>query len=121
MKTRIASALLVAMLLTAVPAFSQISFGLRIGPPPVPRVLRVIPRQPSPEYVWIEGYWYPARNGRSYQWHAGYWTRAPYAGARWIAPRHDGQMYFEGYWDSDRGRELHNHASDRNRDRDYRR
>ncbi len=62
-------------------ARAQIS--VRIGEPPPPRVYRV-PPQPAPEYIWVEGYWYP--QGRRYAWHDGYWTRPPYQGAYWIAP-----------------------------------
>jgi len=52
--------------------------------------------------------------------HAGYWTRLPYAGARWVAPRYEGQRYYTGYWEGDRGRVEHDHRWDRDRNRDYR-
>ncbi len=109
--------LIAALLLGGVLASgAQISIGINIGPPPPPRVVRVLPPTPGPDFVWIEGYWYPV--GRHYRWHDGYWTRPPYGGARWIAPRHDGGQYFEGYWDGDRGRLEHDHHWDRDRDRD---
>lgn len=94
---------------------AQIS--IRIGPPPAPRVVRVVPRSPGPEFVWVDGYWYPV--GNHYKWHEGYWTRAPYSGARWVVPRHDGEQYFVGYWDGDQGRIEHDHHWDRDRDRDH--
>src|SRR5262245_21461074 len=72
-------------LLLGLPAFAQVSIGIRIGPPPRPRVVRVVPARPGPDYSWIDGYWYPV--GTRYVWHSGYWTRAPYPAARWIAPR----------------------------------
>jgi hypothetical protein len=97
---------------------AQVSLGIRIGEPPPPRVVRVRPRAPGPAYFWVGGYWYPV-NGR-YRWHEGYWTRPPFGGARWIAPRHDGQQFFEGYWDGDRGRFEHDHRWDRDRNRDWR-
>jgi hypothetical protein len=51
---------LFAMLLAGAPAFcDQVSFGIRIGAPPRPRVVRVRPPSPGPEFVWIDGYWYP--------------------------------------------------------------
>jgi len=99
-------------------AFGQVSIGIVIGPPPPPRVVRVLPASPGPEFVWVEGYWYPV--GHHYKWHGGYWTRPPYAGARWIGPHHDGERFFEGHWDGDRGRREHDHHWDRERDRDYR-
>ena len=100
-------------------ASAQLSVGIRIGPPPAPRVLRVRPRQPGPGYVWVAGYWYPVRN--RYVWHAGYWTRPPYEGAHWVEPHHDGREFFAGYWEGDHGRVEHDHSSDRRGDRDYRR
>src|SRR5579864_2845806 len=109
--------LLALMLLTAGSSLAQISVGIRIGPPPPPRVVRVRPRAPGPDFVWVEGYWYPG--GNRYRWHNGYWTRPPYAGARWIAPHHDGERFFEGYWDGDHGRRDHDHHWDRGHDRDY--
>ena len=121
MKTLIRTALLATMLLASGAVIdAQVSFGIRIGPPPQPRVVRVLPARPGPEFVWIDGYWYPS--GSHYKWHDGYWTRPPYEGARWIAPHHDGQQYFEGYWDGERGHVQHDHHWDRdrrNRDYDY--
>ena len=117
MKKLIFSTLLVAMLLTGESAFAQVSIGIRIGPPPPPRVIRVLPRRPGLAYVWVDGYWYP--NGRKYKWHQGYWTLPPYEGARWIAPHYDGQMFFQGYWEGNRGRLEHDHHTDRDRDRDH--
>ena len=97
---------------------AQVSFGIHIGPPPQARVVRVQPRQPGPEYTWVEGYWYPV--GNKYTWHDGYWTRPPYGGANWTPSTYDGQMYYQGYWGGDQGRVEHSHQSDRSRTRDYR-
>ena len=112
MKTKLLS----LALLAAGFAFGQISIGIRIGPPPPPRVVRVLPARPGPDYVWIEGYWYPV-DGR-YRWHDGYWTLPPYPGAHWIVAHHDGDRFFAGYWDGDRGRFEHDHRWDRDHDRD---
>jgi hypothetical protein len=111
--------LLTTLLLAAATAFGQISIGINIGPPPPPRVLAVRPVAPGPEFVWVDGYWYP--QGRRYRWHEGYWTRAPFAGARWVAPRHENDRWFEGYWDGGREPFRHDHKWDRDRDRDWRR
>jgi hypothetical protein len=97
---------------------AQVSIGIRIGPPPVARVEHQRPPSPGPGFVWTAGYWYPV--GQHYTWHAGYWTRPPYEGARWVAPRHDGERFYAGYWDGDRGRVEHDHAWDRDKDRDFR-
>jgi hypothetical protein len=118
MRTFVRATLLAAMLLTSVSVLgAQVSIGIRIGPPPPPRVVRVLPERPGPEFVWVAGYWYPV--GRHYRWHEGYWTRPPYEGARWVPPRHDGDEFFIGYWDGDRGRVEHDHRWDRDRDRDF--
>ena len=105
MKTFFRTAVLISLLLVGVSTCSfgaQISVGIRIGASPPPRVVAV-PARPAPNFVWVEGYWYPVGN---HKWHAGYWTRPPYPGARWILPHHDGERYFAGYWDGDRGRDF---------------
>lgn len=109
----------VAALLAGGSAFGgQISIGIQIGPPPPPRVVRVLPPRPGPQFVWVQGYWYPM--GRRYRWHPGYWTQPPYAGARWVVPRYAGSQYYEGYWEGERGRVEHEHRWDRDRGRrDY--
>src|SRR6266481_4882748 len=102
MRRYIMKTLLAATLLTALSAFgAQVSIGVQIGPPPAPRFERVRPVQPGPDFVWVEGYWYPV--GNHYKWHQGYWTRAPYGGARWLSPRYEGREYFPGYWEGERG------------------
>ena len=117
--------LLVLMMLAAGTIFAQFSIGVRIGAPPPPRVVRTQPRSPGPGYYWVGGYWYPV--GRHYTWHNGYWTRPAYSGARWVQPHHDGQSYYSGYWEGDRGQVNHDHKWDkkpnknqRDYDRDHR-
>ena len=106
---------LIALLIFAGAALAQISIGIQIGPPPPPRVVRVLPARPGPEFVWVEGYWYPV--GNHYKWHDGYWTRPVYGGARWIGPHYEGGRYFVGYWDGDNGRREHDHHWDKDHDR----
>ena len=117
MKTK----LIAFILLAAGGLFAQVSIGIRLGAPPPPRVVRVQPRSPGTDYVWVGGYWYPVSG--KYRWHEGYWTRPPYMGARWVGPRHDGERFYEGHWDGDRGQFNHDHNWDRDRshDRDYNR
>ena len=118
MRSWIRTTLLAALLLAVGSSIAGAQIvGIRIGPPPRPRVVRVLPSRPGPEFAWVDGYWYPA--GRHYKWHQGYWTRPPYAGARWVGPRHDGERFYNGYWDGDRGRFEHDHRWDRGRDRDH--
>lgn len=118
MKTLIRTTLIAATLLTCMPVFgAQVSIGIRIGPPPAPRVVRVVPTSPGPDYIWVQGYWYPV--GNHYKWHQGYWTRAPYVGARWIGPRYEGGQFFQGYWEGEHGRVEHDHRWDKKHDRDF--
>jgi len=110
--------LLALMLLAGGAAYGQISIGIRIGPPPPPRVIRVTPVAPGPGFFWVAGYWYPV--GNHYKWHDGYWTRPPYPGAVWVVPHHDGERFFEGYWEGERGHVSHDHAWDHDKhNRDY--
>src|SRR5216684_7516932 len=103
MKSFMRSTLIAAVLLLGTyGASAQIGVGIRIGPPPPPRVVVEPPPSPGPDFIWVDGYW----------------TRAPYAGARWIGPRHKGGLYFNGYWEGDRGRFEHRHEWDRDRERD---
>jgi WXXGXW repeat (2 copies) len=106
------------LLLFASSAHAQVGFSLSFGtPPPPPRVYHVAPR-PGPEFMWVEGYWYP--NGKKYAWHDGYWTRPPYAGAYWVDPYWQGGRYYEGYWGTPRGDYRHDHRWDKDHDRrDY--
>jgi hypothetical protein len=118
MRTLMKAALVAAMLFATVSGMkAQVSIGVIIGPPPPPRVVRVLEPPPDPDFIWVEGYWYPV--GRHYLWHEGYWTRAPYEGARWVPPRYDGRQFFAGYWEGDHGRVEHDHRWDRDHDRDH--
>jgi hypothetical protein len=108
MKTFLKTIIGAAILLTCSSAFSaDISIGINIGPPPPPHVVRVLPPRPGPDFIWIEGYWHPV--GNHYRWHGGYWTLAPSPRVRWIAPRHNGRMYFAGYWEDERGGRWNKH------------
>ena len=119
MKTLLKTVVLATLLMIpALTANAQISFGFRIGEPPPPRAYRV-PPEPGPGYEWVEGYWYPV--GRQYMWHNGYWTRAPYEGAYWVAPYHVGGQYYAGRWEGGRRYIAHNHRWDKSKQRDERR
>jgi hypothetical protein len=103
------------MLAPASAVHAQVSFGVRIGEPPAPRVYHV-PPQPDRDYVWVEGYYYP--QGSHYRWHDGYWTRPPYEGAYWVEPYHVGGQYHAGRWEGRRGYIAHDHRWDRGKQRD---
>jgi WXXGXW repeat (2 copies) len=119
MKRFITMIFLTVSLLTGASLFgAQLSVGIRIGQPPPPRVVRVVPARPGRDFVWVEGYWYPV--GNHWKWHKGYWTRAPFAGAHWVVPHYQSGEFFEGYWEGDHGRLQHDHHWDKDRERDYR-
>lgn len=112
-------ALVVCYLLTvlASPVSAQVSVAVTIGQPPPPVVYHV-PPQPGPEFVWVEGYWYP--HGHKYRWHDGYWTRAPFGGAYWVQPYYLDGRYYAGYWDNGHTHVEHDHHWDHDHDRrDY--
>jgi WXXGXW repeat (2 copies) len=94
-------------------ANAQVSVGVVIGHPPAPVVIQeapppprayVVASRPGPEFVWVEGYWFP--QGRHYRWHDGYWARPPYAGAYWVEPYYYRGSYVAGYWGGGRGKEV---------------
>jgi hypothetical protein len=110
----IAASALLLFLSTSAPA--QVSIDVQIGqPPPPPQAYRV-PAAPGPDYVWVEGYWYP--QGKRYVWHNGYWTHPPYAGAYWVAPYYERGHYYAGRWEGERGNVYHNHKWDHDKRRD---
>ncbi len=88
----------------ATPAFAQISFNIRIGPPPPRR--EVIVGAPFPGAIWVPGYYVFDYAVNQYRWVPGVWQRPPYAGAVWVAPRyiHRGRRFgfMAGHWQTDR-------------------
>lgn len=61
MKTLMRVVLIAGMLtagasMGAAVANAQVSLGIRIGPPPPPRVIHVHPPRPGPDYIWVDGY-----------------------------------------------------------------
>jgi hypothetical protein len=95
------------ILLGGSPLSAEVNIGINIGPPPPPRVVYVHPARPGPEFMWIEGYWYPKKG--HYHWHEGYWAQRPYEGSLWVAPRYDGHRYFVGYWQHPHGWDKKHH------------
>ena len=93
--------LLAGLLLMGSTTFAaHVSIGVNFGaPPPPPRVAYFA--APGPGYVWIDGFYYPARRG--WEWRPGYWSRPPYVGAYWVRPRYEGRRYYGGYWERGRG------------------
>lgn len=68
--------------------------------PPAPMAENMQPR-PSPDAVWIAGYW-SYENGTNYAWVPGRWEIPP-SGYRYFQPPHwaqrgDDYVYVRGYW-----------------------
>ncbi|HVU16802.1 MAG TPA: YXWGXW repeat-containing protein [Candidatus Didemnitutus sp.] len=80
----------------------EVGVGINIDVAPPPPREEVIDEhmRPSPDHVWINGYW--AWRGGHHEWVRGHWERPPHAHARWVEPRwerHGGHYTFvEGYW-----------------------
>jgi len=60
----------------------------------------VVLARPSPDHVWIAGYW-TWRDSR-YEWMAGHWELPPHSNSAWVAPRWEPEngsfRFYEGYW-----------------------
>jgi hypothetical protein len=56
------------------------------------------PAPPSPDYVWVGGYW--NWDNQKYSWQAGRYSRPPAVGVAWVAPRYDAgaHRYTPGRW-----------------------
>jgi hypothetical protein len=67
--------------------------------PPAPRAESASP-QPSPQHVWIPGYW--AWRSNQQQWIEGHWEIPPHPGATWMPARWDQRgseyVFTDGYW-----------------------
>lgn len=67
---------------------------------PPPPIVEVIGVRPSPNHVWIRGYW--DWDGHRRFWHGGRWELPPHGHGNWIEPRweHRGgsYVYVRGYW-----------------------
>jgi hypothetical protein len=68
-------------------------------PPPAPLQETQSP-QPSPQDVWIPGYW--AWRNNQQQWIPGHWEVPPHPGATWIPARWEQRgseyVFVDGYW-----------------------
>jgi len=92
--------LLLALLISLLPASSHAGIFISVGfaPPVLP--VYVQPPCPEPNLMWMPGYWHYGPFG--YYWVPGAWVPAPYEGALWT-PGYwgwSGGLYawHEGYW-----------------------
>jgi WXXGXW repeat (2 copies) len=92
--------MLLAFLLTLVPAssFAGVLISVNIAPPVLP--IYEQPPCPEPGWMWTPGYW--AYGPEGYYWVPGSWVPAPYEGALWTPPfwGWSGGLYVfhPGYW-----------------------
>ncbi len=92
--------MLLALLLSLVPAssFAGVLISVGITPPVLP--VYVQPPCPQPGWMWTPGYWAYGDDG--YYWVPGAWVPAPYTGALWTPPYWgwSGGLYVfhGGYW-----------------------
>jgi len=72
---------------------------VRTPPQPPPPQVEVVPVQPGPAHVWVQGHWVWRHGG--YVWQPGFWepVRANHV---WVpgywAPRGGGYIWIEGHW-----------------------
>ena len=92
------AAVLLSIVLAAVPASASTRVYVRVGPPAP--VVEVRPVAPGPRYVWVDGYhrW----DGRAYVWVPGRWAIPPRARSAWV-PGHwahtsRGYYFVDGHW-----------------------
>jgi len=80
--------LLLALLVSVIPASSHAQFSLSISvgfaPPELPVYEQ--PVCPEPNLMWMPGYWAYSNDDGDYYWVPGAWVPAPYQGALWTPP-----------------------------------
>jgi hypothetical protein len=76
--------------------------GVVLVAPPAPRD-EVVGSPPSPDYVWVGGYWNWV--GDRHEWVPGHWS-LPRPGHHWVAPQWtrqgDGWRFKPGHWERER-------------------
>jgi hypothetical protein len=92
--------ILLALLLTVIPAssFAGIIISVGFAPPVLPVYEQ--PLCPEPGLMWSPGYWAYGEDG--YYWVPGAWVPAPYEGALWTPPYWGWEgghyLFHDGYW-----------------------
>lgn len=68
--------------------------------PPAPQPEVVVGVAPSPNHIWVGGYW--TRHRDSWYWVHGRWSARPHPGAVWVDGRWDrhprGYVWVSGHW-----------------------
>ncbi len=92
--------LVMALLLSVIPASSHASVFISVGIAPPPLMVYEQPPCPQPGWMWQPGYWAYGPDG--YYWVPGAWVPSPYVGALWT-PGYWGwstgfYVWHPGYW-----------------------
>ena len=73
---------------------------IRDTPPPPPPRMEVIATAPSPQHVWVPGYW--AWRDDDWAWQTGHWELRPYPDALWVPGQWvataNGWRWKDGQW-----------------------
>ena len=100
MKKQFLAGVVLAVLLAAEGAITQLGAIVVRTPPPRARASGVVGRPPRAGMVWTPGYYRWSR-GR-YRWSRGRWVTPPRADAVWVAPRwrrgRNGYVFVSGRW-----------------------
>ena len=90
----------VVVLVMSATSFSQVSFSITFGPPPLPVYEQ--PLCPGEGYIWTPGYWAFDYDYDDYYWVPGTWVLAPQVGYFWTpaywAWGGNRFVFYEGYW-----------------------
>jgi hypothetical protein len=111
MKTRLLPTLLLIILLlsachTEKALQAQVHLSVYTKIPLAPNVVLTVGAPvivaPSPDHIWIDGYWTWDNRYREYVWVQGYWALAPYQDAYWLPGYWEyygnGYRWVDAYW-----------------------
>lgn len=100
MRVQLRLVVLMALLVSAWPAFAQVRVSITVAPPPLPVYSQ--PPCPGPGYIWTPGYWDWDDVSSGYYWVPGTWVLPPTVGLLWTPGywtwQGAGFAFIHGYW-----------------------